>query len=126
MLFALSIEDVKIAIGLFTGAAVLVLLSFLLRALPAIVDSPQTHVCQETRLVQIGAADPVTKHHMILQLSLDESDQTEMAKEVREYPLPHQMLCMPMTLHVKLSCLCSFCECFKSTRLILLAICKDL
>ena len=73
--------DAKGALGLLAGGIGLATIAAALRVHPAVVDSPHTHASQETRQVQIGAMDPVTKHHMILQLGLDESYPTDMAKE---------------------------------------------
>eukprot|EP01051_Picozoa_sp_SAG22_P007174 SAG22_NODE_495_length_9802_cov_111.077605_5_plen_88_part_00 len=81
-----------VATSLLAGGVGLAALAILLRVHPAVVDSPHTHVSQETRQVQIGAMDPVTKHHMILTMSLDESYPTDMAKEflrVLQVNAPH-------------------------------------
>eukprot|EP01052_Picozoa_sp_SAG31_P025146 SAG31_NODE_2189_length_6232_cov_11.011740_2_plen_193_part_00 len=97
---ALQVDNPKAAAIFVACGAGFALVVAMLRVSPMIINTPHTHASHETRLVQIGALDPVTNHHMILQMSLDDSYSTDMAKEVSSYCIFNAHCGLTSCIHV--------------------------
>jgi hypothetical protein len=81
-IFGLENAESSMGTGLATVGFSIAIIMSLLRYNPTYFNSTHVHVSEEVRQVQIGATDPLTKHHMVLAMTLDESYPTDAAKEV--------------------------------------------